>query len=94
MSEELSDRIGEARRLWKEGEAELALSLLHHPSLKENREANFLTGEIHYNNQNWGPALNSFRQCLHIDPEFKAAQTYVDLILNILGFFHTDHFNP
>jgi hypothetical protein len=39
-------------------------------------------------------ALNGFRKVLQLDPSQKAAQTYVELILNILGFFHTDQFNP
>jgi len=84
----------EAERVWKEGDSEQALALLSDPSLKDNPQANFLTGEILYNNQKWGLALNSFRHCLQLDPGNLAAQTYIDLILNILGFFHTDQFNP
>ncbi len=83
-----------ARQKWKEGEVESALSLLEDPSVKENPDAQFLAGEIHYNNQSWGSALNSFMRCLQVDPNMDAAQTYVDLINNILGFFHTDQFNP
>ena len=88
------DLIIEANRIWKTGESAEALRLLGHPSLTENPQADFLAGEIHYNNQNWGLALNSFRRCIQLDPKNRAAQTYVDLILNILGFFHTDQFNP
>ncbi len=91
---ESSNLINDARIAWKEGDAERAIGMLSHDSLKENAETHFLMGEIHYNKQNWGAALNSFRRCLQINPEQKAAQTYVDLILNILGFFHTDQFNP
>jgi tetratricopeptide (TPR) repeat protein len=79
---------------WKVGDTAGALELLDSPILKRNAEAFFLKGEIHYSRQNWGTALNCFRQCQHINPDFAAAQTYVDLILNILGFFHTDQFNP
>ena len=88
------DLIIEAKRLWKEGDSDEALKLLGNESLTGHPQANFLSGEIYYNNQKWGLALNSFRRCLQLDPKNKAAQTYVDLILNILGFFHTDQFNP
>lgn len=88
------DLIIEANAKWKAGNSAEALNLLSHPSLKENPQANFMSGEIHYNNQNWGLALNSFRGCLQQEPDNKAAKTYVDMILNILGFFHTDQFNP
>ena len=86
--------ILKAQQLREEGDFQGALSLLDQPSLKGDGEAAFMAGEIHYHNQNWGAALNSFRHCLQIDPAQTAAQTYVDLILNILGFFHTDQFNP
>ena len=88
------NQIADARILWKEGNPERALKLLGDSTLSENIEAIFLSGEIHYNNQNWGAALNCFRHCLQINSGISAAQTYVDLILNILGFFHTDQFNP
>lgn len=94
MEEELTDQIAEALKVWKTGDPDQALLLLNIPVLKENPEAIFLCGEIHYNNQNWGASLNCFRKCLQIYPEMQSAQTYVDLILNILGFFHTDQFNP
>jgi len=86
--------IAEAQIWWKEGDSDKALELLSIPALEENCPAVFLAGEIHYNNQNWGKALNCFRKCLQLNPDLTAAQTYVDLILNILGFFHTDQFNP
>ncbi len=94
MNSQIADSIIDARLAWKEGESDKALNLLAHPSLKENAEAVFLAGEIHYSMQNWGKALNCFRHCLQLKPDSTAAQTYVDLILNILGFFHTDQFNP
>ncbi|MCX6221920.1 MAG: hypothetical protein NTZ69_13145 [Bacteroidia bacterium] len=90
----MKELIFKARQLRDEGDFQEALTLLDQPSLKGDGEAAFLAGEIHYNNQNWGAALNSFRHCMQIDPSQTAAQTYVDLILNILGFFHTDQFNP
>jgi hypothetical protein len=86
--------IRDARISWKEGDTGHALELLGQLPMKENAEAIFLAGEIHYSMQNWGKALNCFRHCLIINPDFDGAQTYVDLILNILGFFHTDQFNP
>lgn len=94
MINETEILILEARNFWKEGDFQKALDWLRKPSLSENIDAVFLTGEIHYSNQNWGLALNCFRKCLQINPEYLAAQTYVELILNILGFFHTDQFNP
>jgi tetratricopeptide (TPR) repeat protein len=90
----VNDIISAARKARENGDMDKALTLLEDPSLKENPEALFLAGEIHYNKQNWGSALNSFRKSLHADPDQPSARTYVDLILNILGFFHTDQFNP
>ena len=94
MNSELADLIVEARATWQGGDSSKALGVLSHPSLAENANASFLAGEIHYSMQSWGKALNCFRHCLIINPDFDGAQTYVDLILNILGFFHTDQFNP
>jgi tetratricopeptide (TPR) repeat protein len=90
----MKDLILRARQLRGQGDFQEALNLLDQPFLKEDAEAVFLAGEIHYSRQDWGPALNCFRRCLQINPDFVAAQTYVDLILNILEFFHTDQFNP
>lgn len=90
----MRDEREEARREWKEGRPERALSLLKESALKDDPGALFLQGEIQYSMQNWGEALNSFRKCLRYDPYSREAKTYVDLIMNILGFFHTDHFNP
>ena len=88
------NQILEIQQIWKDGDAEKALQILNDPSFNEEAEALFLAGEIEYSRQNWGAALNFFRRCLQINPEMFSAQTYVDLILNILGFFHTDQFNP
>jgi len=88
------NQILEIQQIWKDGDAEKALLLLNDPSFNEEAEAFFLAGEIEYSRQNWGAALNFFRRCLQLNPGMFAAQTYVDLILNILGFFHTDQFNP
>ena len=86
--------IEKARLSWKGEDHREALRLLEDPLLQDNSEAALLAGEIHYSCQNWGAALNKFRHFLQIDPQLKAAQTYVELIRNILGFFHTDQFNP
>jgi tetratricopeptide (TPR) repeat protein len=94
MSSDAIDMISEARLAWKAGDSAGAIDLLGDPILNENEEANFLAGEIYYSSQEWGAALNCFRHCLRINPDFGAAQTYIDLIFNILGFFHTDQFNP
>jgi hypothetical protein len=90
----MNDLILKAKHTWKDGNPEQALRLLDVFSLKEDTDAHFLKGEIHYSRQEWGLALNCFRKVLHLDPSQIAAQTYVELILNILGFFHTDQFNP
>ncbi len=90
----MNELILKAKQIWKEGDPGKALMLLSDPSLKGDTDALFLTGEIHYSRQEWGMALNGFRKVLQLDPSQKAAQTYVELILNILGFFHTDQFNP
>lgn len=90
----MNDEIEAARAEWREGRVENALLVLKESTLKDTYTALFLQGEIQYSLQNWGEALNSFRHCLQLDPDSREAKTYVELILNILGFFHTDQFNP
>jgi predicted negative regulator of RcsB-dependent stress response len=90
----MKDLMIEARVAFGEGKLEEALGMLEGASMEDNPEACFLMGEIYYNQQNWGAALNQFRACLVLDEDNKPAQTYVDMILNILSFFHTDQFNP
>lgn len=83
-----------ARRMWKEGDPLAALEILGTVAPANEQEASFLAGEIHYSLQNWGAALNCFNACLRLDPELQPALSYVSMIRNILGFYHTDHFNP
>jgi tetratricopeptide (TPR) repeat protein len=90
----MNDIISNAKLMWQEGDPEGAIALLKSPSLNKNTDAVFLMGEIYYSIQNWGASLNCFRRCLQLNPDLKAAQTYVELITNILSFFHTDQFNP
>lgn len=90
----MNDIISNAKLIWQEGDTEGAIALLENSSLNKNTDAVFLMGEIYYSKQNWGASLNCFRRCLQLNPDLKAAQTYVELITNILSFFHTDQFNP
>jgi hypothetical protein len=53
-----------------------------------------LKGEASYHLQQWGSALNYFRKVLELAPEDSKAKAYIEMIQNILSFYHTDFFNP
>jgi tetratricopeptide (TPR) repeat protein len=86
--------IYEARAAMEEGRAEDAMKILENSKLDGNREVLFLKGEASYQLQNWGEAINYFRDYRTGNPNDGKAQAYIDMIENILSFYHPDHFNP
>ena len=73
---------------------EEALALLNDPVIGKNNEVLFLKGEICFKLQRWGEALNHFSMFLEQCPGNKKAESYCQMIRNILGFFHKDFYNP
>lgn len=86
--------IKSAREALEGGDLELCLEILDNEGLLNSAEANFLKGEAFYKSQKWGEALNSFQKVLEIDPENKNARAYVDMVNNILNFYHKELYNP
>lgn len=91
MDEDLYNR---AKAAFEEGSIEETLDILKNNVSDENINILFLKGEASYYLQNWGDSLNYFRKVLVINPENTKAKTYIDMIQNILSFYHTDFFNP
>jgi len=54
----------------------------------------FLLGEIYSKKQQWGKAVNQFRNVLELDPKNKKAETRIKMISSIFNFFNPDQFNP
>jgi len=86
--------IEAAREALNRNRPEEALALLDHDLLKNNSESIFLKGEICFKLQQWGDALNQFSAYLEHFPADKRAESYCQLIQNILGFYHKDLYNP
>ncbi|MCW0484611.1 tetratricopeptide repeat protein [Gaoshiqia sediminis] len=60
----------------------------------EDAGAYFLLGQIFCKKQEWGMAINCFRQALEIAPDYPRAKTQIDMANAILGYFTPDMFNP
>lgn len=87
VREEIEDAIDN-------GEMVQALKLFDKLSLENNGDLLFLRGVTYYKLQRWGDALNDFSNTLRLQPSNKKAQTYIDMINGILGFYHKDGINP
>ena len=83
-----------AKEALEQNRHEEALVILDKIVSKNNGEAIFLKGEIHFKLQQWGDALNQFSRYLDQYPSDTKAESYCILIQNILGFYHKDLYNP
>jgi tetratricopeptide (TPR) repeat protein len=92
MEEE--ELYNKARAALDEGKPEEVLSLLNTSNAYKSAGIYFLKGEASYHLQQWGSALNYFRKVLELAPEDSKAKAYIEMIQNILSFYHTDFFNP
>ena len=91
---QIEDIINQARAALEQNAHEKALAILSDQSILTNKEALFLKGEIYFKLQRWGEALNHFSLFLEQSPSDKKAESYCTMILNILGFYHKDLYNP
>jgi hypothetical protein len=83
-----------AEEAYKKGELDEVLAILDDVRLTGNARALFLKGETLYKMQKWGDALNCFLIYSEKEPSNSNANTYIQLIRNILGFRNTDFLNP
>lgn len=88
------DILSDAKIAFAEGNVEEALRLVDNLTGIEDFDLWFFRGEIYFKLQRWGNTLNCFRRAGVIAPENVQVNTYVEMINNILSFYHTDQFNP
>jgi hypothetical protein len=90
----LARTISDARNAIERNSYDDALAILSQESFATSGEIIFLKGEIYYKLQQWGNALNQFSAYLEQFPSDKSAESYCEMIQNILGFYHKDLYNP
>lgn len=92
--EEFEKILVSAKEALEQNRTEDALTILNEASIANNGEVMFLKGEIYFKLQRWGEALNQFSMLLEQHPSDSKAQSYCEMIQNILGFYHKDLYNP
>jgi len=91
----MNERLTKAKEAYESGDLDEVFSLLDNRNVEEgNVEVDILLGLTYYKMQQWGDALNHFRAVTSIEPENKNAKGYIDMIQNILKFYHKDMYNP
>jgi nicotinate-nucleotide adenylyltransferase len=91
----MKENLTKAKEAYEQGELDEVFSLLNNGEVNESdSEANMLLGMSYYKKQQWGNALNCFNAVTLVEPENKNAKGYIDMIQNILKFYHKDRFNP
>ena len=83
-----------AREALEQNNPEEALVMLDNQELADYGEAIFLKGEIFFKLQRWGEALNQFYRYLELFPSDTKAESYCQMIQDILSFYHKDLYNP
>lgn len=85
------EKVSELMRAEKAAEAQQLFN-----EIPEEHSVDYLLvkGELEQKFQQWGKAHNAFTSVLEIDPSNTQAQTRLEMIKNILGFFNPDQFNP
>jgi hypothetical protein len=87
-------QLMKAEEAYKKGNLDEVMAILDDEKFNLNARAMFLKGEIFYKMQKWGDALNCFLFCIEKEPSNSNANTYIQMIRNILGFRNTDFLNP
>ncbi|MBN2807039.1 MAG: hypothetical protein JXR22_10310 [Prolixibacteraceae bacterium] len=59
-----------------------------------NINALMLRAKISFKLQQWGETLNDLNQILELDSQHQLAQSYRQMVLNILTFWNKDNYNP
>lgn len=91
----MNEKLTKAKEAYERGELEEVFSLLNNDEVDElDSTANMLLGMSYYKMQEWGKALNCFNAVVLVEPENKNAKGYIDMIQNILKFYHKDRYNP
>jgi uncharacterized protein HemY len=91
----MSEKLTKAKEAYERGALEEVFALLDSAHVDEyDSAANMLLGMSYYKMQEWGKAQNYFHAVLSVEPENKNAKGYIEMIQNILTFYHKDHYNP
>jgi hypothetical protein len=92
--QEINQLLIRAQDAYVKGDFNEVLTILANEQFNDNSQALFLKGETCYKLQKWGDALNYFSICSEKDPSNTNANTYIEMINNILVFRNTDFLNP
>lgn len=92
----MTDQLTMARRHYQSGELEEGIQKLDELLLNDavHVEALLLKAQILYRQQQWGAALNTLNMLLEKVPQHQEALNYRQMVMDILGFWHKDHYNP
>ncbi|GET22490.1 tetratricopeptide repeat protein [Prolixibacter denitrificans] len=91
----MNEKLTKAKEAYERGELEEVFSILNNDEINElDSTVNMLLGMSYYKMQEWGKALNCFNAVVSVEPENKNAKGYIDMIQNILKFYHKDRYNP
>jgi len=91
----MNEKLTKAKEAYERGELKEVFSLLNNGEVDElDSTVNMLLGMSYYKMQEWGKALNCFNAVVSVEPENKNAKGYIDMIQNILKFYHKDRYNP
>lgn len=60
----------------------------------DNLNALMLRAKISMKLQRWGEALNDLNLVLALDDQHRMAQSYRQMVLNILTYWNKDNYNP
>jgi len=90
----IEEILSRAKKALELNQPEEALAILDQASAEKSAEVLYLKGEIYYKLQQWGEALNQFSSFLEQFPCDRKAESYCEMIRDILGFYHKDLNNP
>ena len=90
--------MDEIQKLIEENKLDDALKMLN--SFQEKNpgklsvEYYLLRARISCKQHQWGDAINQYSEVLEFEPDNSEAKSGIQMAQGILGFFHTDMFNP
>jgi hypothetical protein len=85
-----------AEKHFEQGNYEACKDLIQYVLSKDSCNVNalMLRAKLSYKHQKWGEALNDLNQILGMDEQHQLAQSYRQMVLNILTFWNKDNYNP
>lgn len=90
----MKEKLGAIKELIKNGNLELAISLLsEHIRLEStDDEPYYLLGNAYRKQGNWQMALNNYLEAIERNPESPAVQAH-QMMMDILNFYNKDMYN-